>query len=231
MPKVLVTGFGPYGVNPENPADLATPDNPAQFVAEALDGRTIAGATVVSRLVPGAYFESIAAAQQAIADVGPQLVIMLGEYPGRSMATVERIAQNVNDCGRYGLADTAGKVLVGEPTDPDGPVAYHATVPVKAMVLAMRKAGVPADISDAAGTFVCNHLMYGVLHHLAQQSLPIRAGWIHLPCLPSVAALDHNLGAPSMSVETGVAGVTAGIAVALKQISDTHDPVPSRLQI
>ncbi|OSC38749.1 pyroglutamyl-peptidase I [Mycobacterium decipiens] len=222
MSKVLVTGFGPYGV---------TPDNPAQFTAEALDGRTIAGATVVSRIVPGAYFESIAAAQQAIADVDPELVIMLGEFPGRSMITVERLAQNVNDCGRYGLADTAGKVLVGEPTDPGGPVAYHATVPVHAMVLAMRKAGVPADVSDAAGTFVCNHLMYGVLHHIAEKGLPIRAGWIHLPCLPRVAALDRNLGAPSMSVETAVAGVAAGIEAALRQSSDITEPVPSRLQI
>ncbi|WP_423795899.1 pyroglutamyl-peptidase I [Mycobacterium tuberculosis] len=149
MSKVLVTGFGPYGV---------TPVNPAQLTAEELDGRTIAGATVISRIVPNTFFESIAAAQQAIAEIEPALVIMLGEYPGRSMITVERLAQNVNDCGRYGLADCAGRVLVGEPTDPAGPVAYHATVPVRAMVLAMRKAGVPADVSDAAGTFVCNHL-------------------------------------------------------------------------
>lgn len=222
MSDVLVTGFGPYGV---------TPTNPAQLTAEALDGSTIAGATVVSRIVPGAYFESITAARQAIAEVCPDLVIMLGEYPGRSMLTVERIAQNINDCGRYGLADTAGKVLVGEPTDPVGPVAYHATVPVHTMVLGMRKAGVPADVSDAAGTFVCNHIMYGVLHHLAQKGLPIRAGWIHLPCLPSVAALEHNLGAPSMSVDTAVAGVTAGIEAAISQPSDTREPVLSRLQI
>lgn len=163
MSKVLVTGFGPYGV---------TPVNPAQLTAEELDGRTIAGATVISRIVPNTFFESIAAAQQAIAEIEPALVIMLDEYPGRSMITVERLAQNVNDCGRYGLADCAGRVLVGEPTDPAGPVAYHATVPVRAMVLAMRKAGVPADVSDAAGTFVCNHLMYGVLHHLAQKGRP-----------------------------------------------------------
>lgn len=141
MSKVLVTGFGPYGV---------TPVNPAQLTAEELDGRTIAGATVISRIVPNTFFESIAAAQQAIAEIEPALVIMLDEYPGRSMITVERLAQNVNDCGRYGLADCAGRVLVGEPTDPAGPVAYHATVPVRAMVLAMRKAGVPADVSDAA---------------------------------------------------------------------------------
>lgn len=174
MSKVLVTGFGPYGV---------TPVNPAQLTAEELDGRTIAGATVISRIVPNTFFESIAAAQQAIAEIEPALVIMLDEYPGRSMITVERLAQNVNDCGRYGLADCAGRVLVGEPTDPAGPVAYHATVPVRAMVLAMRKAGVPADVSDAAGTFVCNHLMYGVLHHLAQKGLPVApVGFICRAC-------------------------------------------------
>ena len=222
MPEVLLTGFGPYGV---------TPTNPAQLTAEALDGGSIAGATVVSRIVPNTYFGSIEAAQQAIADIGPELVIMLGEYPGRSMLTVERLAQNINDCGRYGLADGNGTVLVGEPTDPDGPVAYYATVPVHAMVLAMRKAGVPADVSDVAGTFVCNHLMYGVLHHLARKNLPVRAGWIHLPCLPSVAALDRNLGVPSMSVETAVAGVTAGIEAAIRQSRDISEAVPSRLQI
>ncbi|QUR66066.1 pyroglutamyl-peptidase I [Mycobacterium spongiae] len=222
MSKVLVTGFGPYGV---------TPDNPAQFVAEALDGRTIAGATVVARIVPNTYFGSIDAAQQAIADIDPELVIMLGEYTGRAMVTVERLAQNINDCGRYGLADGDGTVLVGEPTDPEGPAAYYATVPVHRMVLAMRKAGIPADVSDAAGTFVCNHLMYGVLHHLTQKSLPIRAGWIHLPCLPSVAALDRNLGVPSMSVETAAAGVAAGIEAALRHTSDTSEPVPSRLLV
>ncbi|CAM4375333.1 Pyrrolidone-carboxylate peptidase [Mycobacterium basiliense] len=222
MPKVLVTGFGPYG---------NTPVNPAQFTAEAVDGCTIAGATVVSRIMPNTYFHSVAAAQQAIAEVGPDVVIMLGEYPGRSMLTVERIAQNVNDCGRYGLADGDGTVLVGEPTDPAGPVAYHATVPIHAMVLAMRKAGVPADVSDAAGTYVCNHLMYGVLHHIARHKLPIRAGWIHLPCLPSIAALDRNLGVPSMSVETAVVGLRAGIEVAVQQEADISEPVLSRLQI
>jgi pyroglutamyl-peptidase len=156
---------------------------------------------------------------------------MLGEYGGRAMITVERLAQNVNDCARYGLADTAGKVLNGEPTVPDGLVAYYSTVPIRAMVLAMRRAGIPADISDAAGTFVCNHLMYGMLHHIASNDLPIRAGWIHLRHLPEVAALAHNLGAPSMSVDTAVTGVAAGIEAALHHRVDVTEPVPSRLLI
>jgi len=222
MSTVLVTGFGPFGT---------TPTNPAQLTAEALDGQSIGCATVVSVIVPAVFFESIDVARQAIADVRPELVIMLGEYGGRSMITVERLAQNRSDSGRYGLADNAGNDLVGEPTVPDGPAAYYATAPIQAMVLAMRQAGIPADVSDAAGTFGCNHLMYGVLHHLATNELPILAGWIHLPHLPSVAALDHNLGAPSMSAETSIAGTAAGIRAALENPKDVHGPVLSRLQI
>lgn len=222
MSTVLVTGFGPYGVTPTNPAGLT---------AEALEGRSIGDAKIVGRIVSGAYFESVAATVRAIDEVKPELLIMLGEYPGRAMITVERLAQNLNDCARYGLADTAGVVLSGEPTAPDGPVAYHSTAPVRAMVLAMRRAGVPADVSDAAGTFACNHLMYGMLHHIASNDLPIRAGWIHLPQLPSVAALERNLGVPSMSVDTAVAGVAAGIEAALQHRVDVTEPFLSRLQI
>ncbi|MBX7435098.1 pyroglutamyl-peptidase I [Mycobacterium sp. Y57] len=222
MPAVLVTGFGPYA---------NTPVNPAQLTAEALDGRTIAGVPVVSRIVSNAYFDAIADTVAAVEEVGPELLVMLGEYGGRSMITVERLAQNLNDCARYGVADTAGKVLNGEPTAPDGPVAYYSTAPVRAMVLAMREAGIPADISDAAGTFVCNHLMYGMLHHIATNGLPIRASWIHLPYLPEIAALDRNLGAPSMSVQTAAAGVAAGIEAALCHRVDVSDPVHSLLQI
>ncbi len=99
------------------------------------------------------------------------------------------------------------------------------------MVLAMRRAGIPADLSDAAGTFVCNHLMYGMLHHIATNNLPIRAGWLHLPYLPEVAALDRNLGAPSMSVQTLATGVAAGIEAALTHSADIAEPFLSRLQI
>ncbi|MGB3234214.1 MAG: pyroglutamyl-peptidase I, partial [Mycobacterium sp.] len=183
------------------------------------------------RIVPGAYFESVAATVQAVDEVGPELLIMLGEFGGRSMITVERLAQNLNDCARYGVADTAGEVLNGQPTAPDGPVAYWATTPNRAMVIAMRRAGIPADLSDAAGTFVCNHLLYGMLHHIARHDLPIRAGWLHLPHLPEVAALDRNLGAPSMSVDTAAAGISAAIEAAVTRTDDITDPFPSRLQI
>lgn len=147
------------------------------------------------------------------------------------MITVERVATNYNDATRYGLADNAGTAPQGEPTVPGGPVACYATLPLRAMVKAMREGGIPSDISDTAATLMCNHLMYGVLHHVAETRLDIPTGWIHLPHLPEVAALDRNLGNPSMALETSTAGVRTAIKAALDHPRDISDPIPSRFQI
>jgi len=156
---------------------------------------------------------------------------MLGEYGGRAVITVERLAQNLNDSNRYQPFDNDGVALQSEPTVPGGPAAYHSTLPLRAMVKAMREAGIPADISDAPGTSCCNHLMYGVLHHITTNRLHIRAGWIHLAYLISTAALIENLGAPSMSVETSVEGVKAGVQAILENALDIKEAVVSRVQI
>jgi pyroglutamyl-peptidase len=220
--KILVTGFGPFG---------HTPINPAEGVTRALHGTTISGAEIVGEVVPNVYFKSIDAACEAITRVQPEAVVMLGEYGGRATITVERLADNFNDSTRYDLADNEGRTLQGEPTAPGSPAAYFSTLPIRAMVKAMRQAGIPADISDTPGTLVCNHLMYGVLHHIATNALAIRAGWIHLPYLPSTAALVENLGAPSMSVETSLAGVRAGIQALIEHRTDIQEPIRSRWQI
>jgi pyroglutamyl-peptidase len=222
MATVLLTGFEAFG---------NTPVNPAETVARALDGRQVGHAKVVGRVVPNVFFECIDFVCAAIEETRPEVVVMMGEYGGRATITVERIAHNLNDSTRYRLADNRGCALQGQPTVPDGPVAYYATLPLRAMVKAMRSAGIPSDISDTPGTFCCNHLMYGTLHHIATKGLEVRAGWIHLPHLPSVAALPENLGAPSMSAETAVAGVEAGIRAALENPEDIDEPILSRLQI
>ena len=183
------------------------------------------------KVAPSLFFKSIEVVKDAITEVKPDVVIMLGEYGGRSMITVERIAQNSNDSSRYNLADNNGVVLQGEPTVPGGPVAYYTTLPIRAMVKAMRDAGIPSDISDTPGTNICNHLMYGILHYIAMSKLPIRAGWIHLPHLPSVAAMEQNLGAPSMSLDTSVSGVKVGIQAVLENATDINEPILSRWQI
>jgi pyroglutamyl-peptidase len=220
--KLLLTGFEAFGT---------TPINPAQRVAERLHGEIVNGVETIGLVVPNVFFRSIERVTGAIESVRPRLVIMLGEYGGRSMITLERICQNYNDSARYDLADNSGAMLNGVSTDAEGPVAYHTTLPIRAMVRAMRAAGIPSDISDAPGTNVCNHLMYGVLHHIATNRLPIRAGWIHLPHLPETAARDDHLGAPSMSEETAVAGVLTGIRACLENAHDIDVPVKSRWQI
>lgn len=222
MGKILLTGFEAYG---------NTPRNPAESVARALDGAVIGDADVVSRVVANNFFECIEVVQNHIAEIEPEAVVMMGEYGGRATITVERIAQNLNDSTRYGLEDNKGCALQDEMTVPDGPVAYYSTLPIRAMVKAMRESGIPADISDAAGTFCCNHLMYGVLHHIHTDGLGIRAGWVHLPHLPEVAALPENLGAPSMSVETSSMGVKVALRTVMDNAQDIDEPVSSRLQI
>jgi pyroglutamyl-peptidase len=222
MRTVMLTGFGPYG---------NTEINPARLVADALDGAEIEGATVVSRIAPCLFFESVRAICSEIDALKPDMVVMLGEYGGRAMVTVERLAHNLNDAPRYGLADNAGVAPLDEPTVPGGPVAYYATVPIRAMVKAMRAAGVPADLSDTPGTLICNHLMYGVLHHIASNERPVTAGWIHLPHLPSTAALVENLGAPSMSVETATLGVREAIRTGLLHAEDVREPLRTTWQV
>lgn len=222
MRKILLTGFEAFGTTPVNPAELVT---------KALDGVQIAEVTVVGRVLPNNFFECIEVVKAAIEETKPEAVVMLGEYGGRALVTVERLAQNLNDGARYGLRDNAGQLLRDDLTVPDGPAAYRSTLPIRAMVKAMRRAGIPADISDAAGTFCCNHLMYGILHHVTVTGLPLRAGWIHLPHLPEVAALDQNIGAPSMSLETSTKAVRLGLEAVLSHPTDISENLASRLQI
>lgn len=222
MKKVLITGFDAFG---------NTPINPAQETVKAIDGTTVGGAKIVGRVVPSLFFKSIEVVRDAINEIEPDIVIMLGEYGGRSILTVERIAQNLNDSSRYKLADNDGVVLQGKPTVSGGPAAYYTTLPIRAIVKAMRETGIPSDISDTPGTNICNHLMYGILHYIAVNKLSIRAGWIHLPHLPSVAAMEQNLGAPSMSLDTSVTGVKAGVQAVLEHTIDIDEPAISRWQI
>lgn len=221
MKKVLISGFGDWA---------GSSANPAKGVADALDGAAIEGAAVSKIIAPSVFAEMVGVVTDEIDRIKPDIVIMLGEFCWRSMLTVERLAQNLIDATRYDMGDEAGSRPQDAPVAPGGPVAYYATLPIRAMVKAMRQAGVPSDISDTAGTFGCNLLMYGVLHHIAQNALPIRAGWVHLPSLPETAALEANLGMPSMCLETQVEGLRAAIAAVLQNEKDIDEPIRSKWQ-
>ena len=195
----LVTGFEPFGGDARNPS---------WEICERLPG-SIAGLRVEVQRVPCEFLRSIQIVAEAIERHRPALVVCLGLAGGRSQLSVERVAINTDDAR---IPDNAGERPIDEPIAPDGPPAYFATLPVKAMVAAMRKAGVPAEVSNSAGTYVCNHVMYGVLHFIAASGKRARAGFIHVPY-----AEDQTLdkpGTPAMALATMVKGVEAAIAAA-----------------
>jgi pyroglutamyl-peptidase len=204
-PPVLVTGFEPFGGEDTNPSWEICRGLPA----------AIGHSHVHTLRVPTEFRRSIEVVAEAIGELDPALVILLGQAGGRASLSVERVAINVDDAR---IADNAGWQPVDEPVAPAGPAAYLATAPIKALVAAIREAGIPAEVSNSAGTFVCNHLFYGVLHFLAASGRATRAGFIHVPWLESQAIARP--GEPSMALASMVRGVEAAIAVALDTAVD-----------
>jgi pyroglutamyl-peptidase len=202
---VLVTGFEPFGGEETNPSWEICRALPAAM------GRS----PVETLLVPTQFRRAIEETAAAIERANPRLVILLGQAGGRACLSVERVAINVDDAR---IADNAGSRPVDEPVAPAGPAAYFATVPVKAMTAAILEAGIPAEVSNSAGTFVCNHLFYGVLHFLAASGRDAGAGFIHVPWLETQAV--SRPGEPAMALATMVRGVEAAIAAALDAVTD-----------
>ncbi len=202
---VLVTGFEPFGGEDVNPS----------WEICALLPAAIGHARLTVLRVPTEFRRAIEVTAAAIEAHSPALVVMLGLAGGRAAMSVERVAINVDDAR---IPDNAGARPVDEPVAPAGPAAYFATAPVKAMTAAIREAGVPAAVSNTAGTFVCNHLFYGVLHYLAASRRPARAAFIHVPWMESQAV--GREGQPAMALETMARGVEAAIAAALATAED-----------
>jgi pyroglutamyl-peptidase len=154
--------------------------------------------------------------KDAIDELGPVLVIAVGQAGGRSDISVERVAINVDDAP---IPDNQKRQLVDQPIVADGPAAYFSTLPIKAIVRALRAAELPASVSQTAGTFVCNHVFYGLMHQTAGRAL--RAGFIHIPYLPGQAAAHP--GAPSMALADMVAALRIAIEVALVAQEDARE--------
>lgn len=205
MKTVLITGFEPFG---------GEQINPSWEVVSRLDNAIIRGCRVVARQLPCVFGESLSVLNAAIDALSPTLVLAVGQAGGRSDITVERVAINVDDAR---IADNKGQQPVDMPIVIDGPAAWFSTLPIKAMVSAMREAGVPASVSQTAGTFVCNHVMYGLLHKLSGLS-EVKGGFIHIPYLPQQAAAHP--GAPSMAAETVRQALEIAIETALQVEKD-----------
>ncbi|PLC05980.1 pyroglutamyl-peptidase I [Variovorax sp. RO1] len=206
-PSVLLTGFEPFE------QELL---NPSWEAVRSLDGWTCGRATVHARLVPCVFGEALDALDRAMDELQPTLVICIGQAGGRAEFTPERIAINVDDAR---VPDNLGRQPIDVPVVPGAPAAYFSSLPVKAIVRELRAGGVPASVSNSAGTFVCNHLFYGLMHHIATHAAAkgVRGGFIHIPYLPAQAA--RFPGAPSMALETLVDAlrITVKTALAVKQ--------------
>ena len=203
--KILVTGFDPFGGEKINPAIESVKRLP----------EVIGGAQIVKLEIPTVVHQSLAVIREAIRKEDPDMILSIGQAGGRPDITVERVGINVDDCR---IADNAGNQPVDEPIYPEGPDAYFVTLPIKAMVKAMQEAGIPASVSNSAGTFVCNHVTYGVRYLIETEFPGKRSGFIHIPYLPSQAATQK--GMPSMELDTIVKGLIVAIEAMIEHQED-----------
>jgi pyroglutamyl-peptidase len=203
-PVVLLTGFAPFGGESVNPSWQAV---------RMLHGKRIAGHRIVARELPVEFGASLKALRAAILETKPSLVLCVGLAGGRASISLERVAINVDDAR---IPDNAGASPIDSEIVKGGPAAYFTGLPIKAMLSALRESGIPAEVSQTAGTYVCNHVFYGLMHALRNRK--VRGGFVHIPYLPEQAALHP--GAPSLPLETVCQGLRIALQVALETGAD-----------
>lgn len=204
--KVLVTGFDPFGGEAVNPA----------FEAVKLLPDEIAGAEIIKLEIPTVFSKCGPAVEAGIQKYEPDVVINVGQAGGRSCVTIEQVAINLAEAR---IPDNDGEQPSDEPVQKDGAPAYYATIPVKAIVKNVRDHGIPCHISYTAGTYVCNCIMYNVLHMAATKYSNIRAGFIHVPFAAQQAVAKPN-GTPFMSLEMIADSLKYAIEATVKNKED-----------
>lgn len=202
--RILLTGFEPFG---------GDSINPSWEVARALDGQRIGNATICALQVPCVFGESLQVLAAALAKTRPTLVLGLGLAANRSALSLERVGINVDDAR---IPDNAGAQPVDVAVVHGAPAAYFANLPIKAMAAALLQEGLPAEVSQTAGTFVCNHLLFGLMH-LLRRRRGVRGGFMHLPLFPEQARLS---GMPGLALPDQVRGVRLALQVAHDTLID-----------
>ena len=208
LPRVLLTGFDPFGDDRFSP----NPMNPSWLAARALHGTRLKGHQVVAAELPCVFDASLSELGKLLRTYQPALVICVGQAGGRSAVSLERVAINVSDAR---IPDNASAQPIDTPVVTSGPAAYFSTLPIKAMLQALQEAGVPAEVSQSAGTFVCNHDFYGLMHALATQRglKKSRGGFMHVPFLP-------EQGLPHLPLDVMVSALRVAVVTALQTEHD-----------
>ena len=202
--KILLCAFDPFGGESINPA------------LEAVKKANFEGITVEKLEVPTVFYRSVEVVTAKIDTLRPDAVIMIGQAGGRANITPERVAINISDAS---IDDNEGNRPCDEPICESAPTAYLATLPIKGIVAALKEAEIPSAISNSAGTFVCNHLMYGVLNHIAKMSYQTLAGFVHIPYLPEQTVNKENM--PSLPLEDSVRAIEIIVKTVAESISAT----------
>ena len=194
MKRILVTGFDPFGGQPVNPAREAVMRLPD----------TVGGYEITKLEIPTVFGLAAETVLQAVSELQPHAILCVGQAGGRSAVTPEVVAINLREAS---IPDNAGNSPVNTPVVENAPAAYFATLPVRDMVQAVKERGIPCALSYTAGTFVCNDLLYTLLHHY--RDTDVKVGFVHIPFLPEQA----GEGVPSMELDTVVEALTAMIGV------------------
>ena len=195
--KIIVTGFDPFGgekINPSIECVKALPD--------------IEGVELIRLELPTVFKESAKRLNEVINDVKPDAVLSVGQAGGRPGITMERIAINVDDAR---IPDNISQQPIDEAIQLDGEAAYFTTLPIKRIVKAIREAGISAEVSNSAGTFVCNHIMYQSLFAATKARKLFNAGFMHIPFIP-----EQTTDKPSLPLEES----TKAVQIAIETIRD-----------
>jgi pyroglutamyl-peptidase len=203
--RALVTGFEPFGGDRVNPSAEALAHMPAR----------LGELSIATRILPCIFGQALSMLGEAVAATEPDLVLGVGLAGGRAELSLERVAINIDDAR---IHDNDGNRPIDRPVIGAGPPAYFSGLPIKAVVLALREAGLPAAVSNSAGTFVCNHVFYGLMHLAATSPRRFRGGFLHIPYLPDQAA--RQPGTPSMALADIVRGIEIVLEVSAARTRD-----------
>ena len=203
--KILLAAFDPFGGEAINPALEAIKQVKSK----------IEGYVVVKVKIPTVFHRSIKVLTEKIQETEPSIILVVGQAGGRAQISVERVGINLDDAR---IPDNEGNQPVDEKIIPGGPEAYFSNLPIKAMTNSIRRAGIPAAVSNTAGTFVCNHILYGLLDHIHREKPQARGGFIHVPYIP--AQVTDKPGQASMALEDITKALEAALRAAVLNKKD-----------
>ena len=202
--KILLTGFEPFDNSPINPSEK---------IVHVLANESISGMQIDTAVLPVDLGHGPTALLNAVKVSEPEAVICLGQASRRAVISIERVAVNLLD---FRIPDNAGNQVEDQRIELNGPAAYFTTLPVRKIYDTLKAKGIPAELSLSAGTYLCNQVLYTLLHFLAKHNLKVPAGFIHLPALPEQAAQMKG-SIPSMSLDTMVQGIRVAVQIVAQE--------------